>query len=347
MTQPLLRLPFLLDGVPFHEEFGWRDHEQPGGRAAVKGFPDDRNPSPSPLDCDLVRPWGKTAWRGCSWVLDSQKLWERIHDYYCFRPLSFGVICYTAVKTTETAGDREVRRASEGSCLSSCGPCVPGSRSWFWPLCFVPASPRTTAPASTHSRGRTSSGQTPPPKSTRPQGSLFSLSLRDILNFNYIPSHSLPHYSGFLDIAWGFVHEDRGTTAQCMLVHSLPGKDGNWASWVSCCSQGLFIAGQGLCPFLLPPSLLQAPHLLSVVPLSWNCGPVPSPNHFVTKGMTTFYIPMCIYITHFTVQTLTHGRYSTNVWWVEHIPNCQQLPFNCLNYDWEPDFFNTWFRWQL
>lgn len=208
--------------------------------------------------------------------------------YCCFKPLSFGVICYTAVKTTETAGDKEVRRAWEGSCRSSCGPHVPGTCSWFWPLCFVPASPETTAPASTHSHGHTSSGQALPPTSTRPQWSLSSLSLKDILNVNYIPSRSLPHYSGLLDIAWAFVHD---TTAQCMLVYSLPGKDRNWASWVSCYSQGLFIAGEGLCPFLLPPSLFQAPHLLSVVPLSWNCGPVPSPNHSVTKGMTTFYIP--------------------------------------------------------
>lgn len=62
-----------------------------------------------------------------------------------------------------------------------------------------------------------------PPTSTRPQWSLSSLSLKDILNVNYIPSRSLPHYSGLLDIAWAFVHD---TTAQCMLVYSLPGKDG-------------------------------------------------------------------------------------------------------------------------
>lgn len=66
-----------------------------------------RWPQPKPLTTGLrppIRSWFRTAWRGCSWGLDSQKLWEIIHDYYCSKPLSFGVICYASVQTTKTVG---------------------------------------------------------------------------------------------------------------------------------------------------------------------------------------------------------------------------------------------------
>ena len=208
------------------------------------------------------------------------------------------------MKTTETAGGREVRRASEGSCPSSSGPHVPGSHSWFWPLCFIPASPRTAAPASTRRYGLTSSGQALPPTSTRLQWPLSSLTLTDILNFTYIPSHSLPHYSGFFDTAWVFVHEDCDTTAQCILVYSLPGK----LSILGFMLQPVFLHHWWWAVSFSSPTL-PSPGLSS----SFSCPIIlelwawPSPNYFVMKGMPTRHIPMCagICITHLTVQTLT------------------------------------------
>ena len=33
-----------------------------------------------------------------SWIPDQKKLWKTINVYSCIKPLSFGVICYTAIK---------------------------------------------------------------------------------------------------------------------------------------------------------------------------------------------------------------------------------------------------------
>lgn len=52
-----------------------------------------------------VKPSWETLSQNCStsrfWLVDLLKLWEIINDYYCFKPLNVGVICYT-VMLTET-----------------------------------------------------------------------------------------------------------------------------------------------------------------------------------------------------------------------------------------------------
>lgn len=178
--------------MPFHMgKFGWRDHEQTGGRVAVRAFLMTATQALTPGLWPHIRPWGKTAWRGCSSTGFAETV-EIIHDYYCFKPLSFGVIWYTAVKTTETAGDREVRRAWEGSCRSSLVVLhVPRPTKLILASVLCSCLTWNYSP-SQHTQPRPpSSGQAPPPTSTRPQWSLSSLSLKDILNVNYIPSRSL------------------------------------------------------------------------------------------------------------------------------------------------------------